>query len=140
MTTPRFLLDDLQDWKRRVDALYTIGVLVHVNLQYLTAYLLAAGAVLKPGAKLIASFGNVASEAGFDRLLGDIKPYGKAQLGPDLTGKYEWVSGHLLESLLPRLGFTIDVTDEPQHSINVTVVATLEDPDRADALANRYLT
>jgi len=140
VTTPRFLLDDLQDWKREVDALYSIGVLVHVDLQYLVPYLLAAGTVLKPGGKLIAGFGNVGSEAGFHRLLADVNPFWKGQLNPDQTGKYEWLSGCLVESLLPRLGFQVDELDAPEDSINVTTVATLVEPERAERLAENYLS
>jgi SAM-dependent methyltransferase len=136
-STPSFLLDDLKPWKRTIDALFSIGALVHVDLQYVIAYLIAAAATLKPGGKLILTLGTVGSDAGFQRLLEDIVHSWATQFEPRGSGKYEWVSACLLERLLPRLGFGIDLLTE-QHSINVHVVASLVHPELGDELA-RYL-
>jgi SAM-dependent methyltransferase len=83
-SSPRFLLDDLADWKRQVDALYSIGVMVHIDLLYLMPYLITAAAVLKPGGKLIATFGNPTTERGFERLLAEIQSFWN-----NPGGKYE---------------------------------------------------
>lgn len=131
-STPAFLLDDLADWKRQVDAIYSIGVFVHIDLQYLMPYLIAAAAVLKPGGKLIATFGNATTDVGFQRMLEDIRPFWS-----NPGGKYEWLGGCVLESVLPRLGFEIESLTEP-NGINMTVVATLARPETGDDLA-RYL-
>jgi SAM-dependent methyltransferase len=137
LSTPRFLLDDLQDWRRTVDAVYSIGTFVHIDLQYAMAYLLAAAAVLKPGGKLILTFGSIASDAGFQRMLEDVKRFWSGQSDPRGSGKYEWLCGSLVESLLPRLGFDIDMLLEPE-SINLSVVATLARPEAGDELT-KYL-
>ena len=49
--TPRYLLSNLTEagWRRQVDAVYSIEAMVHVDLQYLMAYLLTAAAVLEAG-------------------------------------------------------------------------------------------
>lgn len=127
-STPRFMLDDLSDWKRQVDALYSIGVMVHIDLLYLMPYLVTAAAVLKPGGKLIATFGNPTTERGFQQLLADIKHFWN-----NPGGKYEWLGGCVVESLLPRLGFEIETLNEPD-GINVAVVASVVDPEVGDEL------
>jgi SAM-dependent methyltransferase len=132
-STPAFLLDDLADWKRQVDAIYSIGVFVHIDLLYLMPYLITAGAVLKPEGKLIATFGNPTTEMGFQRLLEEIKPFWN-----DPGGKYEWLGRCVVKSLLPRLGFEIETLHQSNGAINVTLVASLARPEIGDDLT-RYL-
>jgi hypothetical protein len=105
---------------------------VHIDLQYLMPYLIAAAAVLKPGGKLIATFGNPTTDVGFQRMLEDIRRFWS-----NPGGKYEWLGGCVVESVLPRLGFEIDELTQAK-GINVAVVASLARPEIGDDLA-RYL-
>jgi methyltransferase family protein len=132
--SPGFLLDDLRDWRRNVDAFYSIDAMVHVDLQYLMAYLVTAAAVLREGGKLILTMTTTSTDEGFQRLLSDIKVYWGSQAEPGGSGKLEWVNGKMLEELLPRLGFEIDFLREPT-GIYTLLVASLVRPEMGDELA-----
>jgi SAM-dependent methyltransferase len=133
---PGFMLRDLDSWRRTVDGFYSIDAMVHVDLQYVTAYLITAAAVLKPGGKLIMTFGTAGTEAGFVKLLEDVERYWDSQ--GEATGRFEWVSGSLMESLLPRFGFAVDLAVEYDAGTVLPVVASLARPGRGDELT-RYL-
>ena len=135
VSAPDFLLSDLQDWRRQIDALYSIDAMVHVDLQYLMAYLITAAAVLRPDGKLVMTLATTGTEEGFSRLVQDVSRYWSAQGSPTGSGKLEWVSGSMLESLLPRLGFEIEFLWEPQ-GIYVMFVASLRRPEVGDQLAS----
>jgi SAM-dependent methyltransferase len=122
---PSFLLRDLDDWKGEVDAVYSIAAMVHVDLQYLMAYLITASAVLKPGGKLILSLANVSSDAGFRELLEGIRGTWEGQASPTGSGKFEWLNASLVADLLPRLGFEIDQLEENETWSSLYVVASL---------------
>jgi SAM-dependent methyltransferase len=122
---PSFLLTDLADWKGEIDAVYSIAAMVHVDLQYLMAYLVAASAVLKPGGKLILSLANASSEAGFQELLEGIRNTWAGQTSPIGSGKFEWLNSSLVADLLPRLGFEIDQLEERDGWSSLYVVASL---------------
>ncbi len=55
-----------------------------------------------------------------------------AQGRPLGSGKFEWLSPDIVESLLPRLGFCVVELCEAGRDLHV--VAELEDAARADAL------
>jgi SAM-dependent methyltransferase len=129
--SPAFLLNDLHDWARQVDALYSIDAMVHVDLQYVMAYLITAAAVLRPGGKLVMTLASPTTQEGFDRLVRDVKWF-----WPHGEGRLEWVSAAMMESLLPRLGFEIDFLWEPP-GFNLLLVASLARPDTGAELAQR---
>ena len=106
------MLADLTAWAaggREVDAVYSIAAMVHVDLQYLMAYLVTAAAVLRPGGKLTLSLATAATDAGFQKLVEDVGNFWEAQADPAGSSKFEWFSGTMVESLLPRLSrFEVD--------------------------------
>lgn len=138
VSAPDFLMSDLQDWRRQIDALYSIDAMVHVDLQYLMAYLITAAALLRQDGKLVMTLATTGTEEGFTRLANDVSRYWSAQGRPTGSGKLEWVSGSMLESLLPRLGFEIDFLWEPS-GIFVLFVASLRRPEVGDELASNLL-
>lgn len=131
----RMLADlDAAGWRRTVDGFYSMDAMVHVDLQYLIAYLLTAALTLKPGGKLILSLADVTTGEGFQKLLDDLLPLYAYQGQP--SPKMEWVCPEMLGSLLPRLGFQADQLYQAPRDLYV--VATLANPAAADAL-ERFL-
>jgi SAM-dependent methyltransferase len=134
--TPGFMLSDLADWTRTLDAFYSIDAMVHVDLQYLAAYLVTAAAVLKPGGKLIMSVGSATSEEGFVKLVADIRPRWSSQWDVDNRAKFEWLSGCMMEALLPKFGFELDHLYEPDYGIAALFSASLVRPEVGDELVS----
>jgi hypothetical protein len=124
-------------WRRKVDGFYSIASMVHVDLQYLIAYFITAGLVLRPQGKLVMTLATPTNELGFEKLLGDISIFWRSQSQPSGSAKFEWVSPDMIESILSRLGFDIDLmSNGPQRDLHL--VASLRRPDLADQL-ERYL-
>jgi hypothetical protein len=121
-------------WRRRVDGFYSIDSMVHVDLQYLVSYLITAGLVLRPGGKLILTLADATSDAGWRKLLEDIKPFFPLQGRP--SAKFEWLNPFFVVQILMRIGFTVDLVDALHRDMRI--VARLGDPAKADAL-ERYL-
>jgi hypothetical protein len=119
-------------WERTVDAFYSIDAMVHVDLQYLTVYLITAALVLKPGGKLILSLADATTELGFQQLLADSWWAYAAQASQVGSGKFEWLSPELVRSLLPRLGFELEFLHNAERDL--FVVAALTSPARSDQL------
>jgi SAM-dependent methyltransferase len=131
---PDEMLSDLEPWRRKVDGFYSIDAMVHVDLQYLIAYLVTAAVVLKPKGKLIMTVANAASERGFDALLDCIWRHYPSQVNPLRPGKYEWLSPDLVKSILPRLGFELDHLEINEHEDVILLLATLARPELGDEL------
>jgi osmotically-inducible protein OsmY len=110
-------------WLRSVDAVYSIAAMVHVDLQYLTAYLLNAALVLKPEGKLLLTLADATSPGGFAQLVRDIRWAYPAQGNPSGSQKFEWVSPDLIRYVLTRLGFLVNWIENYQRDI--FLVATL---------------
>jgi Methyltransferase domain len=134
-TSPSHMLSDLQacGWQRQVDAFYSIDAMVHVDLQYLVAYLLTAALVLKPEGKLILTLADATTALGFATLLGDISWTYKWQANPTGSAKFEWLSPDLIQTVLTRLGFKVDLLDN--RARDMLLVATLHDVAMADGLS-----
>jgi SAM-dependent methyltransferase len=139
-TAPGQMFADLNDkgWRRTVDGFYAIGVMVHIDLQYMIAYLLTAGLVLKPGGKLVMNLANATSPTGFKTLLHDIGWAFPQQGDPMGSSKFEWVSPDLIRRILGYLGFRIDSCDESGRDIEL--VASLTEPNLADSLRSYLFT
>jgi SAM-dependent methyltransferase len=133
---PDQMLTDIVNcgWKRTIDAFYSIDSMVHVDLQYLIAYLITAGQVLRPGGKLILTLADATSEAGFRKLVEDINPFYYTQGRP--SGKFEWLSPDMIRSILSRLGFELEYMDGSKRDVHV--IASLANLERADSF-DKYL-
>ena len=131
---PDRMLSDLSacGWRRTVDGFYSIDSMVHVDLQYLIVYLITAGMTLKPGGKLTLTLADVTREPGFMKLLKDITWTFPAQGSPLGSGKFEWLSPDIVESIFPRLGFRLDSLINTQRDLRL--VASLVDPSAAEDL------
>ena len=129
----------LQELKRRqlirkIDALYSIDAMVHVDLQYLMAYFLTAALCLNKEGRLIMTLANAVSEAGFAALIQDTKSYYPMQGEP--SAKFEWLGPEMVQRVLERLGFSVQFI-APFNSVeqdrDLFVIATLVDMDRAQS-------
>lgn len=123
---------------RKIDALYSIDAMVHVDLQYLMAYLVTAALCLKNGGRLLLTLPNAVSEVGFDSLVQDTKVFYPLQGEP--SAKFEWLCPELVQRVLERLGFSVRFL-APFSGIDLDrdlfVVATLVDIDRAEHFRNK---
>jgi SAM-dependent methyltransferase len=135
ISRPDCFLTDLRNskWERNVDAVYSVAAMVHVDLQYLIVYLITAALVLRPGGKLVLTLATPTNELGFKKLVGDISPFWHTQTEPIASGKFEWVSPEIVRSVLPLLGFTIDMLSDSVHR-ELFVVASLSELERAEEL------
>ncbi len=111
-------------WTGQFDAMYSIDAMVHVDLQYIIAYLITAGACLRPGGKLVMTFSNCLTDGGFAKLIAET-PRMFAQAGQK-TAKFEWMSPDIVSGILPRLNFDIDLLDT--HGRDIWTIATLREP------------
>jgi SAM-dependent methyltransferase len=124
---------------RQIDAMYSIDAMVHVDLQYLMAYLVTAALVLKRGGYLIMTFANALSVHGFEELLDSTSHYYSTQGKP--SAKFEWLSADLVRGLLKRLGFVVNfipLGDDQGQAIqrDLYVVARLLNLRLADSRAS----
>jgi hypothetical protein len=113
---------EAQDWRGKLDGFYSIDAMVHVDLQYLVAYLVTAAVCLHVNGTLIMSLANCCSDRGFEKLIKDT-PQMFRRLGHP-TAKFEWLSPDAVGSILGRLGFSITVMDT--QSRDIWVVAKLK--------------
>ena len=117
---------------RKIDALYSIDAMVHVDFQYLMAYFLTAALCLSNGGRLIMTLPNAVSEFGFEILVEETRKYYPLQGEP--SAKFEWLCPEMVQKVLERLGFSVQFLS-PFSSIEVDrdlyVVATLVDIERA---------
>jgi SAM-dependent methyltransferase len=123
-------------WLRQVDAFYSIDAMVHVDLQYLMAYIATAALVLKQGGKLILSLADATTDLGFAYLADSIKPYYPRQSQPG--GKFEFMSPDLIRFVLQRIGFTTEFIPELSKR-DAYFVATLSDLSQANLLERALL-
>jgi phospholipid N-methyltransferase len=127
-----------RDLVRGLDAVYSIDAMVHVDLQFLMAYLVTAALTLKLGGHLILTLPNALSSAGFESLLKGIVRFYPMQGQP--SAKFEWLSVDLIRGLLERLGFKVNfVVPHPGGDLSVSrdmhVVAELSGTSGQESLA-----
>jgi cyclopropane fatty-acyl-phospholipid synthase-like methyltransferase len=129
---PDELLVDLEEagWRRKVDALFSLDSMVHVDLQYLIVYLVTASRTLRLGGALILSLADATSDAGFTYMLENIAWTYPRQGLP--SGKFEWLSPGLIMSVLQRLGFeVVHISNTPR---DLLLVASLVNPMASSSL------
>jgi SAM-dependent methyltransferase len=93
-------------WMARVDCVCSFDALVHVDLQYMVAYLALASACLRPGGVFSTMLADATSDAGHAKLLTDIRrvwPYqGRA------CHQFQWVSPDIVRSVFGRLDLQVE--------------------------------
>jgi SAM-dependent methyltransferase len=94
----------------KLDAIFSIDAMVHVDLQYLVSYWQEAAQLLRPGGKLSMTVADATSERGVVKLLSDIPVYFQKS---EMLGKFEWISPDIVTAVLNHLGF--DVAFFPHH-------------------------
>jgi SAM-dependent methyltransferase len=120
-------------WTREVDAFISIDAMVHVDLNVLASYFLAASEVLREGGKLVMTLADVSTDAGFDKLMSELE---YTYTTPDHKNcQFEWLHPALIEDLLPRFGFKIEMCSSGWRDLEL--IASLEDLDRADDARQR---
>jgi SAM-dependent methyltransferase len=113
---------------RQLDAFYSIDAMVHVDLQYLIAYILTAALTLKQNGRLLLTLANAVSDRGFAHLMRSIKPIYPRQGLP--SSKFEFLSPEIVRDVLGRLGFTVELVTpfaSVQLERDIYVRATLSD-------------
>jgi predicted O-methyltransferase YrrM len=105
-----------------LDVLFSIDAMVHVDLQYLMAYWISASALLRPGGKMIMTVADATRDGGFAKLVKDV-PRLFALQGQQ-SDKFEWLSPQLVESVLGRLGFTVEAVEPKAVRRDYWFVAT----------------
>ena len=113
---------------RNLDALFSIDAMVHVDLQYLIVYFVTAALQLRPGGKLVITLADATSDQGFDKLMGDIRPFFAKQGAP--APKFEFLSPDIVTSVMARLGFEVDYLERAR---DMCLVASLKDLKKAEA-------
>jgi SAM-dependent methyltransferase len=116
-----------EGWTRNVDAFMSIDAMVHVDLNILASYFLAASEVLKPGGKLVMTLADVSSDAGFEKLMRELT-YTFNTAG-QFNCQFEWLHPALVKDLLPRFGF--EVTRLANAWRDIELIATFVDPQSA---------
>jgi cyclopropane fatty-acyl-phospholipid synthase-like methyltransferase len=104
------------------DVVYSIDAMVHVDLQFLTAYWISASELLRPGGKIIMTVADATRDIGFDTLIEHVPIYFKHQ-GRQTT-KFEWLCPHLVDYVLGRLGFSVQEVNAPSSRRDYCFVAT----------------
>ena len=87
----------------KVDCLYSMDAMVHVDLQHLISYWLSAALVLKDQGKLIMDVANYKTDKGFAKLMRDVKNYYRFH-GAACT-KFQFMSEDVIANILPKIGF-----------------------------------
>ncbi len=129
---PRMIQDVVGDagWTRKLDAMVSIDAMVHVDLNNLAAYFLAASELLRYEGKLVMTLADVSSDAGFEKLLRDLT-YTYTTAG-QANCQFEWLHPTLLQDLLPRFGFKIELCKTEWRDIQL--IASLVDLDKGEKL------
>jgi predicted O-methyltransferase YrrM len=96
-----------------LDVMYSIDAMVHVDLQHLVVYWLAARELLRYGGKLIMTVADVTRPLGFYKLIENAERSFRAQ--DHNIGKFEWMSTEIAQNVLGKLGFSaIEAATSPR--------------------------
>jgi hypothetical protein len=95
---------------RKIDAMFSIDAMVHVDLQYLVTYWINAALVLKQGGRIVMTLADPTSEAGFQKLIRDIKKFYRYQ--GRICPKFEYLDKQIVSHVLQNLGFDIEYLEQ----------------------------
>jgi SAM-dependent methyltransferase len=90
----------------KLDAVFSIDAMVHVDLQYLASYWQESAQLLRPGGKLIMTVADATSQRGTVKLLEDISIYFN---NSNMLGKFEWISPDIVTTVLNHIGFDVKI-------------------------------
>lgn len=121
------------EWAGEVDAVFSIDTLVHLTLTQVTALLLSATEVLRPGGWFIGTFANVTSPAGMKKLVGDVDRVLRGG-GDPATGCFHWSSPDALRAVAVHCGYDAVICDlDPEHQRDGHLVLRFANAARAEA-------
>jgi cyclopropane fatty-acyl-phospholipid synthase-like methyltransferase len=120
---------------RKVDAMFSIDAMVHVDLQYLVTYWINAAQVLKKGGRILMTLADPTSEAGFQKIVRDIAKFYKFQ--GRMCPKFEYLSTPIVKHVLESLGFTMEKLEhwaqrQGAAPRDIYLIARLDRPEQAD--------
>jgi hypothetical protein len=118
---------DEAGWTRKVDAVMSFDAMVHVDLNILASYFIAASEVLRVGGKLVMTLADVSSDAGFEKLMRELSYTFSSCGSPNC--QFEWLHPALVRDLLPRFGFEVTALGNPWRDMEL--IATFVDLDAA---------
>lgn len=121
---------------RRVDAMFSIDAMVHVDLQYLFTYWVNAAQVLKPGGRILMTLADPTTESGLQKITRDIRKFYKFQ--GRICPKFEWLSEEIVRHTLGELGFEIELLEawsywDGRPARDLYLIAKLVDVTRAES-------
>jgi cyclopropane fatty-acyl-phospholipid synthase-like methyltransferase len=131
------------DLLRKVDALFSVDSMVHVDLQYITTYWLNAAQILREGGRIIMTLCDATSEAGFQKLIGDISKFFRHQGRACPRGEYQ--SANMVSSMLEKFGFEIELLEQwsprkGEPARDLYLIARLKDAQRAERFRSAIST
>jgi len=120
---------------RKVDAMFSIDAMVHVDLQYLVTYWITAALVLRKGGRILMTLADPTSEAGFQKLIRDIRKFYRYQ--GRICPKFEYLDRHIVSHILQNLGFEIESLEHWSYrpgapARDIYLIARLESLERAE--------
>jgi precorrin-6B methylase 2 len=130
-----FRLIELAGLVRKLDAMFSIDAMVHVDLQYLFAYWVNAALTLKPGGRILMTLADPTTESGLQKITRDIRKFYKFQ--GRICPKFEYLSAEIVRHTLGELGFAIEVLEpwsywEGRPARDLYLIARLDDTAKAD--------
>jgi SAM-dependent methyltransferase len=125
-----------QGLARKVDAVFSIDAMVHVDLTYLTTYWMNAALLLKPGGRVLMTLADPTTVSGFQKILRDIRKFYRFQ--GRICPKFEYLSAEIASFVLRRLGFEIELLEpwsnhEGRPPRDLYLIARLDRPEQAEA-------
>jgi predicted TPR repeat methyltransferase len=121
---------------RKVDAMFSIDAMVHVDLQYLFTYWVNAALLLKPGGRVLMTLADPTTVSGLQKITRDIRKFYKFQ--GRICPKFEYLSEEIVRHVLTSLGFEIELAEawsyhDGRPARDIYLIARLDHPERADA-------
>jgi cyclopropane fatty-acyl-phospholipid synthase-like methyltransferase len=120
---------------RKVDAMFSIDAMVHVDLQYLFTYWVNAALVLKPGGRILMTLADPTTESGLQKITRDIRKFYKFQ--GRICPKFEYLSEEIVRHVLGELGFEIELLEawsywDGKPARDLYLIAKLANTAKAD--------